>query len=207
MNFGFDAQKILDFDSETRPLGWYAGDMVHKEVTAIAWAWIDTGMAGGKALSKITACYQLTHRTSSMRRMLKAFAKAYDLADIVCGHWIRGYDLPVLQMAMIDNDLPLLKEKLTQDTKGALIKFGGVSKSQQNLASMLGIPSPKVAMSQQDWREANRLTKVGLKLVRERVIADVIQNIQMRQALLDQDLLNPPKLWLPSTSISGDYVA
>ena len=203
MNFGFDAQRILDFDLETRPLGWYAGDMVHKEVTAIAWAWI---RSDGSTDRFDVDCYQLTHRTSSMRRMLKAFAKAYAEADIVCGHWIRGYDLPVLQMAMIDNELPLLGEKLTQDTKNALIKFQGVSKSQQNLASLLGIPSPKIVMSQQDWREANRLTKTGLKLVRERVIADVVQNIEMRQVLLDQGLLNPPKLWLPSTSISGDYV-
>ena len=200
MNFGFEAQAILDFDIEARPLGWYGGDWVHKEVTAIAWAWIYPD-----GTHSATFCYQLTKSKGSMVRMLKAFSRAYDIADIVCGHWIRGFDLPVLQWAMIDNGLPLLGAKLTHDTKEALVKFQGASKSQQNLASILGIDSPKVNMTQQDWREANRLTKAGLKLVEERVRADVVQNIEMRQQLLERRLLNPPRLWQPSTSIAGDY--
>ena len=200
MEFGFEPQAILDFDIEARPLGWYGGDWVHKEVTAIAWSWIHSDGTHSKPI-----CYQLTKRKHSMSNMLNAFAVAYDLADIVVGHWIRGFDLPLLQTAMIDNNLPLLGPKLTHDTKEALVKFQGLSKSQMNLASILGIDSPKVNMTQQDWREANRLTRAGLALVKERVEADVLQNIEMRQQLLERGLLNPPRLWQPSTSIAGDY--
>ncbi len=199
MEFGFESQRILDFDIEVRPLGWYGGDWVHKEVTAIAWAWM-TGPYDGEL-----GFAQLTKRRRSMSEMLRRFKAAYDEADIVVGHWIRGFDLPQLQWNMIDNDLPLLGPKLTHDTKEALIKFQGGSKSQMNLASVLGIDSPKQNMTQQDWREANRLTKVGLKLVKERCIADVQQNIEMHGVLLERGLLNPPRLWLPSTSIAGDY--
>ncbi len=199
MEFGFEGQRILNFDIEARPLGWYGGDWVHKEVTAIAWTWMNGPVAG------VVGFRQLTKRPGSMKKMLVAFKKAYDQADIVVGHWIRGFDLPMLQWAMIDNELPLLGPKLTHDTKEALVKFQGASKSQQNLASILGIDSPKVAMTQQDWREANRLTKKGLKLVKERCIADVEQNVEMHGVLLERGLLNPPRLWLPSTSIAGDY--
>lgn len=202
MRFGFDALHILNFDLEARPLGWYAGDMVHKEVTAIAWAWI---RPDGTTDKYDVHCHQMTLDPRTQREMLRAFARAYNRADIVVGHWIRGFDLPILQFAMIEAGLPLLGEKLTHDTKNDLKTFGGVSKSQQNLASSLGIESPKVAMTQDDWREANRLTDKGLRLVRERVIADVIQNIEMRQALLDLGLLEPPKLWIPGTKVSGEY--
>ena len=199
MKFGFEGQRILNFDIEARPLGWYGGDWVHKETTAIAWAW-QTGPEAGR-----TGFRELKRNKGSMRRMLYEFHKAYKRADIVVGHWIRGFDLPMLQWAMIDNNLPLLGPKLTHDTKEALVKFQGASKSQQNLASILGIASPKVAMTQQDWREANRLTRVGLALVRERCEADVQQNMEMHGVLQERGLLNPPRLWLPSTSIAGDY--
>ena len=199
MEFGFEGQRILNFDIEARPLGWYGGDWVHKETTAIAWAWMTGPMAG------VTGFRQLTRRRHTMTAMLTSFKRAYDEADIVVGHWIRGFDLPMLQWAMIDNELPLLGEKLTHDTKEALVKFQGASKSQMNLASILGIDSPKQNMTQQDWREANRLTRKGLKLVRERCVADVEQNIEMHGVLLERGLLNPPRLWLPSTSIAGDY--
>ena len=199
MKFETPAQAILDFDLEARPLGWYGGDFVHKEVTAIAWAWInDLG-------PPVVEVRNMTRAKGSQRQMLQAFARAYARADIVVGHWIRGFDLPILQAAMVDNDLPLLDEKLTQDTKSDLIRLGGISKSQENLASYLGIESPKISMSMQDWREANRLTKKGLALVQERCIADVKQNIEMYRALLERDLLGPPKLWIPGTSVTGDY--
>lgn len=200
MKFGFKAQYILDFDIEARPLGWYGGDWVHKEVTAIAWAWI----LPGNTRSKVYAL-QMDHNSRSQRKMLEGFVRMYVEADIVVGHWIRSFDLPILQAAMVDNDLPLLGEKMTVDTKSDLIRLGGISKSQENLASYLGIESPKMPMSMQDWREANRLTRRGLKLVRERVMADVVQNVAMYQALQELDLLGPPKLWIPGTSVSGDY--
>ena len=189
-----DAKRVLDFDIEVRPLSWYGGDWVTKEPTAIAWAWIEDGKATNGEV------HMLSHRKGSGKRMLSAFREAYDEADMVCGHYIRGFDLPTLQWGYAEYRLPLLTEKLTHDTKGDLIKMQGLSKSQENLASALGIASPKVGMSMNDWRQANRLTPIGLELVEERVVADVVQNIEMRAELIRLGWLGAPRLWTPDGS-------
>lgn len=196
LSIGFDGPAILDFDIEARPLGWYGGDFVHKEVTAIASAWIvNDEMQDLEVLL-------LNRRRGSSQRMLKAFRKRYDQAGIVTGHYIRGFDLPVINSAMLEFGLPPLDPKQTQDTKGDLIRFSGLSKSQENLGSVLGIPAPKVGMSQGDWREANRLTPRGLELVAERVSADVVQHVELRRALRNAGFLSPPKVWEPGASSS-----
>jgi hypothetical protein len=194
MRFGFEPQRVLDFDIEVRPLGWYGGDWVHKEVTAIGWAWIIDGEPAHPEV------YYLDRTKRSSKRMLQAFKAAYIQADMVVGHYIRGFDLPNLNWAYAEHDMPLLGPKLTHDTKGDLVKMQGLSKSQENVASFLGIESPKVGMNMAAWRAANRLTDEGFELAVERVLGDVIQNIEMREALLKRELLGRPRMWYPDGS-------
>jgi hypothetical protein len=78
-----------------------------------------------------------------------------------------------------------------------LIKRGGLSMSQEALSAMFGIDAEKVHMTQQMWRDANRLTKEGLELTRERVVGDIIQHKQLREELLKRNLLKAPRLWKP----------
>lgn len=210
--------RVLDFDVECRPLSWYAGDFNSKEITAIAWAWIDPKRPK-KPLDGVVECRLLTGSkeswdwrplikkgktlpiTGSIDDMVEAFLAAYNEADLVTGHFIRGFDLPLLNGAAIELGLPPLGPKMTQDTKIDLIRFSGHSKSQENLGAMLGLRHPKVGMSQADWREANRLTPHGLKLVHDRVTGDVLQHIEMRSVLLDRHMLNPPKAWRGNNSV------
>lgn len=202
------ALRILDFDVECRPLSWYAGDFNSKEITAIAWAWVDPkrpakprGRVECRLLNETKQEWDnlprvdLEHPTGSMQGMLLAFLEAYEAADIVTGHFIRGFDLPLLNGALIELGLTPLPARLSQDTKLDLIRFSGHSKSQENLGAMLGLRHPKVGMTQADWREANRLTPHGLDVVRGRVVGDVRQHIEMRAALLERGMLGPPKLW------------
>jgi DNA polymerase elongation subunit (family B) len=199
VTIGARPQRVLGFDIEARPLGWYGGDWVHKETTAIAWAWADDPEG-------TVEVHMLNRRAGSGKAMLKAFYKAYQAADVVTGHYIRGFDLPVLQWSYAEYELPLLGSILTHDTKGDLLKMQGLSKSQENLGSFVGTPAPKVAMNMDNWREANRLTPKGLKLVEERVVGDVIQQLQMRSELMRRGLLGPPKMWTPGESIrAGTY--
>lgn len=191
--------RILDFDIESRPLGWYGGEWVHQEVTAIASAWIVDGKPDGLEV------VMLDRRKGSSERMLKAFRSRYDEADMVTGHYIRGFDLPQLNAAMLEFDLGVLGDKLTHDTKGDLLRFQGMSKSQENLGSVMGIPAPKIKMSQGDWRAANRLTPEGLSLVEERVVGDVLQHIELREALMERGFLGPPKLWTPGEGKAAAY--
>ena len=151
--------RILDFDVEARPLHWISGDYVSKEITAIAWAWI------GEAAP--ASCYLLGE--SDPVEMLWAFLNAWRSADIVTGHYIRGYDVPMVMGALTEYGLPTLEDKLTQDTKLDLVKRQGLSGSQENLGAMLRLEHSKVHMDQTRWRAANRLTPEGLAAVRERV--------------------------------------
>jgi len=183
-----DPLRILDLDVECRPLSWYGGDWVTKEITGIACQWLDR---------KRAECWVLTEEPGSMLVMLVAFRERYDLADMCTGHFIRGFDLPLLNGMMIDNGLPPLAKKLTHDTKLDLMKMQGLSKSQENLAALLGLKHPKVKMNQALWREANRLTPEGIALTRKRVVGDVKQHIEMRARLLELGMLGPPKLWAP----------
>lgn len=188
----FDAPplKRLNFDIECRPLGWLGGDWVHKEVTAIGWCWMGSHIPEPEVA-------MLTKRDDSAKAMLRKFLKVYEEADMVVGHYIRSFDLPVIQAELIEMGLPTLGEKLTHDTKNDLLKHTGISKSQENLGAMLGLDHPKVHMTVPDWREANRLTEAGLRKTRNRVIGDVLQNMDLHEALMERGLLGPPKVWKP----------
>ena len=177
--------RILDFDVEARPLHWISGDYVSKEITAIAWAWIRP--------NPVVSCYLLGESTA--HDMLAAFVAAYKQADLVTGHYIRGYDLPMVNGALSEYGLPILDDKMVQDTKIDLVRRAGLSGSQENLGAMLGLHHPKIKMDQTKWRNANRLTPEGVALARERVVGDVLQHIEMRQRLLDLGYLCPPTLW------------
>lgn len=194
---GFNSPRVLDFDIEARPLGWYAGDWVHKEVTVIAFGWCDDP-------DTVRAVF-LTRAKGSAKRMLQTFKKAYDEADVVAGHYIRGFDLSTLNAMYAEHELPGLGAKLTHDTKGDLKNLQGISKSQENLAAWLGIPSPKVGMNMEDWRKANRLTPEGISLAVDRAIGDVKQNIEMRAELIRRGLLGEPKWWYPGGSEGPKY--
>lgn len=177
--------RVLDFDVEARPLHWISGDYVSKEITAICWKWIG---------EPSEAEAYLLGETDPVE-MLQRFLKVYDEADLVTGHFIRGYDLPMVCGALTEYQLPALGKKMTQDTKIDLVRRQGLSGSQENLGTMLGLNHPKVKMDQASWRAANRLQPEGLKAVRERVIGDVLQHIEMRQRLLELGYLGPAKMW------------
>jgi hypothetical protein len=137
--------------------------------------------------------------------MLWAFRQAYDAADIVTGHYIRGFDLPLLNGAALELGLEPLGPTLAQDTKGDLVRFSGLSKSQENLGAMLGLRHPKVGMDQASWRAANRLTPEGIERTRKRVVGDVRQHVEMRAALLDRGMLGPPRPWSPGAGTVKPY--
>lgn len=181
--------RILDFDCESRPLGWLGSDYVHQEITVIAWKWIsEPGDVEVRTL---------TNDDRTRGRMLRAFRRAYDEADMVVGHFIRSFDLPLVNAMLVELDEPALGMKLTQDTKSDLPPMKGVSKSQENLSAMFGLPEPKEHMNVPKWRAANRLTKPGIEQAVVRAHRDVLQNIALREELIRRGLLAAPKVWRP----------
>jgi hypothetical protein len=103
--------------------------------------------------------------------------------------------LPMVNGALMECGMSPLPDRLVQDTKVHLISAKGISKSQESLGAMFRLDAPKVQMNQSKWRAANRLTPEGLAEVRQRVVGDVRQHIQLRQTLLDRQLLRPPSVW------------
>lgn len=181
--------RVLDFDCESRPLGWLGSDYVHQEITVIAWKWIgEPGDVQVRTLSR---------DDRSRAAMLRAFRREYDQAGMVVGHYIRNYDLPLVNGMIVELGDPPLDAKLSQDTKNDLPPMKGISKSQENLAEMFGIPEPKVHMNVPRWRAANRLTRQGVDKGIERATFDVLQNIALREVLIARRLLGPPRVWRP----------
>lgn len=187
MKFDFHSRRVLDFDIEARPLSWLGGDYTTRDVTAIA-AGFDNEHIGCRLIRTGRFRYEY-------RDMLQWFRLQWDMADMVTGHYIRKYDLPNLNGAMVDFGMAALTPKLVSDTKQDLIKLDGISCSQEALSAMFDLPEPKRHMTQQDWRLANRLQKIEYTI--ERVTMDVRQHMALRRALVNGGYLCAPRMWYP----------
>jgi hypothetical protein len=179
--------RILDFDTECRPMH-YNEWRPESQITAIAWSWVGA--------TKISVSY-LSQNVEDERDMLLRFLKAYDEADMVSGHYIRKHDLPLLN----DHALRVLGRpigsKLTQDTMVDLKAIKSLGKSQDNLAATFSMLEEKHHMTGADWREANKLTTVGIEKTVKRVSDDVIQHKALTAELLHANALHSPRVWYP----------
>jgi hypothetical protein len=178
--------KLLHFDIENRPSTYWYDGTATAEVTAIGWSW-----SGEEAVH--TALLEPDALDESTSLMLRRFKNAYDRADVVTGHYIRKHDLPILNSAMLLNRLPRLGSKLVIDTQVDLRKHGGLSFSQESIAAMFRLKAEKHHMTQQMWRDSNRLQ--DLTGVRERVVLDVIQHKEVFWELTCADFLKPARMW------------
>jgi DNA polymerase elongation subunit (family B) len=188
-----ERQRILDFDIECRPMAFYGGDFVTKQPTAIAWKFI--GERSGVQCVTIGDSYDTRLVMDEEITLLEMFREAYLEADIVTGHYIRGFDLPILNARMMRHGLPMLETRLAQDTKGDLARGHGLSKSQENLGAMFELKHPKIPMNTTTWEIANALMPEGIAETRKRVIGDVRQHVELRQTMLDLGYLGAPRAW------------
>ena len=197
--------RVLDFDTECRPLAWYGGDFVTKQPTVIAWRFI-----GERAHTQVAYIGESDRNTEVLAEewaMIELFREAYDAADVVTGHYIRGFDLPLLDGALMRLGGSPLGPKMTQDTKLDLAKAQGISKSQENLGAMFELDHPKVSMNTSKWAEANMLLPAGIDEAVNRCVGDVEQHIEMRALMLKRGLLAPPVVWSPEGLGVGGYLA
>lgn len=197
---------ILDFDIENRPLSYWQPDRPTAEITAIASCWIEKDQYGEFRFGSMEA-HLLGHPKVGgvdLEFMLHRFSERYNMADMVTGHYIRNHDLPIINGALYELGMPLLGPKMTCDTKLDMFKKADVPATQEFIIETLGVPVPKVHMTQADWREANRLTEAGLEKTRARVTSDVQGHILMRDAMLKHGMLRPPSVWNPGGGVSEE---
>jgi hypothetical protein len=188
--------RVLDFDIENRPLSYLGSDFTTAEVTAIAWAWTDT--------PEDVTVYLLGEHP--LDYILKRFVAAYNQADVVTGHYIRGHDLPMLNGALMECRMAPLADKMVCDTKIDMMRCKGLSLSQESLGAMFRLEYAKEQMNQIKWRSANRLTPEGLAEVRRRVVGDVRQHIGLRQELIAGGYLGPSTMWRSGSAKAETYV-
>jgi hypothetical protein len=197
--------RVLDFDMECRPLAWYGGEWVTKQPTVIAWAWCDKP----KVIS--VAAIGESDRSSRVleeeETMIEEFRLSFDEAEMVTGHFIRGFDLTLLNGACLRLGIPGISSKLSQDTKLDLVRSSGLSKSMANLSAMLEAKHQKLEMNTAKWARANMLLPDGIKMAKERCVADVREHMEMREIMLANNMLRPPIVWDPEPSGQGNYHA
>lgn len=195
-------QRILDFDVECRPIAWYGGDWVTKQPTAIAWKFIGEPPLE-PTVAVIGESFDTRQVLAEERLMLEHFRWAYDQADVVTGHFIRGFDLPLLNGALMRLGAPLLGPKDTQDTKLDLARGSGLSKSQENLGAMFELEHPKIPMNTHAWLLGNMLLPEGIEATKRRVTGDVRQHEELRATMLERGLLGPVRPWSSGSSGTG----
>lgn len=187
---------VLDFDVECRPIAWYAGDFVTKQPTAIAWKFIGArGPGSAIQVAVIGESDRSSRVLEEEAEMIEAFREAYDQADVVTGHYVRGFDLPLLNGACDRLGLKPLDAKWSQDTKGDYMTAQGISKSMENLGAMYELKHPKVTMNTAKWGAGNMLLPEGIVLTRERVVGDVKEHIELRAKMLERGTLGPGTLY------------
>lgn len=194
---------VLDFDCECRPLAWFGGDFVTKQPTAIAWKVI--GSRGRPSVAVIGESDRSSRVLEEEAVMLESFRAAYDAADMVTGHFIVGFDLPLVNGAMIRLGLPPLQPKLAEDTKLDLHRAQGISKSMENLSAMFEAKTQKYGMDTAKWARANMLLPDGIELAKRRVTTDVIEHIELRNTLVERGLLRAPRRWSPEGGTTSKY--
>lgn len=200
MKFTGEPLRWLDFDVECRPISYLGQDYTTGQITAIASCWVVDGEPSDLDVRV------LTKDERSYGRMIKWFLDRYNQADGVTGHYIRGFDLSVVNGALLDLKLPPLSDKLTHDTKSDMLKRKYMSVSQENLGELFGLDAPKVLMNTPRWRLANRLTTEGVLLTEERCVGDVVQHVELRNALMDAGWLGSPRVWRSGGGSTPKYV-
>jgi DNA polymerase elongation subunit (family B) len=182
--------RILDFDVETIAAGFADPEWVPQKITCVAWSWIGSDVVE----SRVCGPAGIFGRPERRAKMLKPLLAAIAEADMVTGHNIRRFDLPVIQAEVMRLGLPSLEPVLAQDTI-KLRTSKGFKKGQDNLGRLYRIADEKLALDWQAWQDA--YDEDGWQTIRDRAESDVRMHKQLRTALIEHDYLKGPRTWTP----------
>ncbi len=126
------------------------------------------------------------------KKMLEPLLDAISIADMVTGHNLLRFDLPVINSDCMRVGLEPIREVLVQDTM-RLVRSKGFKKGQDNLGKLYGTRTEKMALDWQGWQDA--YAEDGWKDIIARCESDVIMHKELRLKLLERNLLKPPMRW------------
>ena len=104
-------RRTLDFDLETVAAGFADPDWVPQTITCWAYCWVGDNNVQVDALPVADR-----EDFDARRRFLLPLLAAIEQADVVTGHNIVRFDLPVLMADIMRVGLPALEPMLVQDT-------------------------------------------------------------------------------------------
>ena len=179
--------KILDFDIEALAAGYADPAWVPDKITCCAWSWV------GSDKVEATICDKEGFFSRKRRaKMLTPLIAAMNEADILTGHNILRYDLPVIQAECFRLGLPPVGPFLVQDTI-LMRKTKGFKKGQDNLGKLLDSLQQKESMDWEAWDQAYE--EHGWAKVISRCKTDVIQHKQIREEMIARGWLRPLRAW------------
>lgn len=181
--------RVLDFDLETLAAGFADPQWVPQKIMVSAWSWIGEDIVHS-AFCGPMGFFDPVIRAESLVGLLDAI----DEADMVTGHNLLRFDLPVLNAECLRMGLSPLEPILVQDTM-RLPKTKGFKKGQDNVSELLDVPIKKQAMSWQEWEQAYE--EDGWKTAISRCTSDVAAHKIMRATMLDRGWLKTPTMWRP----------
>ena len=191
--------RLLCFDLENRPLGyWYEGKST-SQITAFGWKYSDRESVSSMLL-RPDGWYDVYSDDQNICRLPaiaahEDFAEKLRTADVAYGHNIRSHDLPLVNAWLLRLQLPVLRSVTTLDTFRDLPKTADLSKSLENMADLYDLQGEKFKMSLPKWELANQLTDKGIDLARRRVTTDVLLQEELYHKLKELNLIGAPRAW------------
>ncbi len=188
-----------DFDFESKPL-WFWYEKPTAVLTSISF--MDS--VGGRPDhdSLVTEVAPLGTRAEYVA-WLRHITGVLTSADILTGHNIDRFDLPLFQAQLVRQGLPSLPILTTQDTL-RLVKKRDMSASQESLINYallkatcpIGMPIYKHHLSIPEWEDA----AMGWndEVLIERPMSDVHGHVHLREVLIEKGYLDPPRTWNPT---------
>ena len=197
-------RRHLWFDIETMPVG-FSDYEPEAEIVAICTHWVG---------ERVEPKYWLL-RPESAKRAMTQFRAQYDEADMVIGQYIRKFDLPTINGALMMHGLPKLSPKLTSDTKDDWGRKRGVSASlesfivyYQTMDRLVNVRGQvyKAHLGKAHWRliyraltswRSDAWAKSQLGLLRARCQGDVLATAKVFRKMEQLGHLSEPKIWRP----------
>jgi DNA polymerase elongation subunit (family B) len=180
---------VLDFDVETLAAGFADPAWVPQKVMCVSWSWTDSEDV------EVRVCGPMGFFKPELRRsMVAELLEQINRADIVTGHNLIRFDLPILNSECLRLGLPPMKSVAVQDTM-RIVKTKGFKKGQDNIGKLLETAEQKLSLDWQGWEEAYE--QDGWETIKARCVSDVVMHKQMRLQMLERGWLKKATVWSP----------